>query len=198
MKLLITPTSPYARKAKVVALEKKLPCDFIAVAPWDNDPQIVSVNPLRKVPVLIDDNHAVILDSRVICEYLDALSDSPRFLPADAATRTAVKTREAIIEGAMDSALAIIMAGRIAPDMQHAAWRGWLMDKVDAALSYLEQTAATRNFDDLSDVACYCLLDTLLFRLGDSYHWQSKYPSLAAWFDRTGARESLKSTDPRE
>ncbi|MBE8158039.1 MAG: hypothetical protein HAW59_01405, partial [Betaproteobacteria bacterium] len=38
-------------------------------------------------------------------------------LPEDAAARRAVKTREALVEGAMDSALALVMAGRVAPEM---------------------------------------------------------------------------------
>ena len=82
MQLMMTPTSPYARKARVVALEKQLDCEMREVSPWDDDPAVLQVNPLRKAPALLLDDGSALLESRLICEYLDSLSDSPRFFPA--------------------------------------------------------------------------------------------------------------------
>ncbi len=198
MKLIMTPTSPYARKARVVILEKNINCEMIVAAPWDDDPQVLAVNPLRKVPVLQADDNTCIYDSRVICEYLDAKDNSPRFLPTDTAARAAVKTREALVEGAMDSALAIVMAGRAAPDMiQHPTWRAWLMDKTSRALAVLETDIEERDDFDISDVACFCFLDFLLFRKLNE-EWRDKNPRLATWFDSMAGRECFVRTDPRK
>ena len=203
MKLLMTPTSPYARKARVLVLEKQLNCEMEAVSPWDDDAQVLATNPLRKVPVLLADGGAAVFDSRVICEYLDSLSDSPRFLPADAAARLEVKTREALVEGAMDSALSLVMAGRAAPDMAATdSWKRWLLGKSERALDVLEKRAGARGGAadlDMGEVACFCFLDFWLFRQAQTgwADWRDSRPNLAEWFAKTGKRESFVQTDPR-
>ncbi len=210
MKLLMTPTSPYARKARVLVLEKQLNCEMETVSPWDDSPQVLAVNPLRKVPVLITEDGAV-FDSRVICEYLDSMSDSPRFLPEDAAARRAVKTREALVEGAMDSALALVMAGRVAPEMVKSAaaaeWRRWLFGKAERTLDNAEQLFGKNHGGgdldiplDISAVTFFCFLDFWLFRLPQTgwADWRDSRPNLAAWFAETGKRESFVQTDPRK
>lgn len=199
MKLLMTPTSPYARKARVLALEKQINCEMQPAAVWEDDPQVLAVNPLRKVPVLILDDGGAVLDSRVICEYLDSLSESPRFLPADPAARLATKTREALAEGATDSALALIMAGRVAGSPPAPAVREWLLGKAERALDVLEKDIAGRTETDISDIACYCFLDFWLFRAPQTGwpDWRDSRPQLAEWFSRIGGRASFSATDPR-
>lgn len=200
MQLLMTPTSPYARKARVVALEKQIACEMIPAAVWDDDPRVLAANPLRKVPTLLLENGAAVADSRVICEYLDSLSDSPRFLPADAAARAATKTRESLVEGATDSALALIMAKKVAPDSAPAPeWRQWLFGKTERALDALEKDIDRREGTDISDVACFCFLDFWLFRmpLTNWADWRDSRPRLAEWFARNADRQSFAETDPR-
>ena len=203
MKLLMTPTSPYARKARVIALEKKIALTMQPAAVWDDDPQVLAANPLRKVPALILDDGAAVLDSRVICEYLDSLPGSPQFFPSDSAARVAVKTREALVEGATDAALALIMAGKVAPDSAPApAWKEWLMGKAERALDALEKDAAGRRggAPDMSDVACFCFLDFWLFRMPQTgwADWRDSRPQLAEWFGLIGGRASFAETDPRK
>jgi glutathione S-transferase len=41
MKLLMTPTSPYARKAHVIILEKGINCEITPASPWENDEQLL-------------------------------------------------------------------------------------------------------------------------------------------------------------
>lgn len=203
MKLIITPTSPYARKARILIREKNLQCEETAGAPWDDDPAILQANPLRKVPVLLPGGDAApVFDSRVICQYLDSLAE-PRFLPADASARAATQTREALAEGAMDSALAVIMAGRVAPDMKSAdSWKMWLMSKARRAIDAAESEAPARMeaaAPDMADVAWFCFLDFWLFRMPQmEWDWRPESPQLAKWFEKFGARPSAQQTDPRQ
>ena len=198
MKLLISPTSPFARKARILILEKGLQCEFAPATPFDDDPQVLAVNRLRKIPVLLPDNGAAIFDSPVICDFLDAMSDSPRFVPADAAQRAEVKTREALANGAMESIAAVIMAKRVAPEMSaDPAWEKWLLNKANGAFAQFAQSPpAGDNWQDLGDVALFCALDFALFRRPD-LDWRADHPKLAAWFDRVNARETARKTDPR-
>ena len=199
MQLLISPTSPYARKARIVILEKNIPCDVTVANPWEEgDTEVAQKNPLRKIPILLLDDGTVVTDSRLICEVLDAQDGAPRFLPSDSAQRIAVKAREAIAEGAIDAAIAIIMAKRIAPDMQDDNWKNWLLAKTDAALDYFERDIGSRAADafDAGDINLACLLDFLHFRL-PAHDWLAARPQLARWFERIGARDSLQQTVPQ-
>ena len=198
MQLLMTPTSPYARKARVVALEKQLDCEMREVSPWDDDPAVLQVNPLRKAPALLLDDGSALLESRLICEYLDSLSDSPRFFPQEAAALRATKNRAALIEGALDAAGMVVMSGRVDPaTKERGDWREWLLGKTRRTLAILENDIAGRGGMDISDVACFCLLDFLLFRLPDE-DWRGTNPQLAAWFDGVAGRDSFVQTDPRK
>ena len=56
MQLLVSPTSPFARKTRMMAIEKKFGEDELEIVdanPWINFTGVVDHNPLNKVPVLI-------------------------------------------------------------------------------------------------------------------------------------------------
>lgn len=70
MILFNSPTSPYGRATRLVALELGLPVeeeviDISAAVFLD------SHNPLRQIPTLLPHDGRAIYDSRVICAYLD-------------------------------------------------------------------------------------------------------------------------------
>ncbi len=196
MKLLISPTSPYARKAHIVILEKQIACSIEAAVPWDNDPIVMQNNPLRKIPILLTDNGNAIVDSRVICEYLEGLGTAPQLLPNDPEARIATQTRIAIAEGAMDGVLAIIMSGRVSPDMATDAWKTWLMDKVAATLTYFENNLSATEMPDMADITLGCLLGTLDFRM-PAYDWKSSHPQLSARWQVWSQRPSFIQTVPK-
>ncbi|SMN11021.1 Glutathione S-transferase family protein [uncultured Candidatus Thioglobus sp.] len=172
---------------------------MVTVSPWEDSTEM-AVNPLRKVPFLITDEGQEVFDSRVICEYLDSQSESACFLPAVSAERLAVKVRDAMVEGAMDAILTIIMSKFVDPDMGDTTiWRQWLMSKANRVLEVLEKEIVGRDFQDISDITCYCFLDFWLFRLEllNEPDWRTNHPQLQAWFERMGERGSCKKTDPR-
>lgn len=200
MRILMALTSPYARKARAVVIEKKLACEMIAVSPWKGNDAQLKLNPLGKVPVLLTDDGTTVFDSRVICEYLDQQNDDPRLLPVEGAARLAAQVRVAMIEGAMDAVLMILMSQLIASDMQQSAsWRQWLMNKADQTLDILETEISQRNGLDLSDISCFCFLDFWLFRMQriDWSDWRTTRPQLLAWFERMQSRDCFVHTDPR-
>ena len=200
MKLLMTPTSPFARKARALILAKGLDCEMQPAPPFDNDPILLAANPLRKVPVLITDDGQAMFDSHVICEYLDAISSEPRFLPQDAAARAAAQTREALADGAADAIVAVIMSGRVAPDMKVAEeWREWLFSKARRAADMLE-VAPPEGVSTIGDIACFCMLDFWLFRspVTGIEDWRDSRPRLAKWFAETAQLPQFVQTDPRD
>src|SRR5665213_1021550 len=81
MKLLYTKRSPYARKVRIIALEKNIPLDLIDEDLQKKSQRLLDANPLGKVPTLVLDNGATIFDSSVICQYLDSLNDKVVMIP---------------------------------------------------------------------------------------------------------------------
>ena len=200
MKLLITPTSPFARKARIIALEKQLNCEMEADMPFGENPKVLAFNRLRKIPVLLTDDGAV-FDSPVICEYLDSLGGA-RFFPAEPAARAEAKTREALADGATESIAAVVMAKRVEPNISGPQWEKWLMDKAAGAFAQFAEAMqknhrSGKEFADIGDIALFCALDFALFRAPD-LKWRESHPVLAEWFDAAAARDSAKQTDPRQ
>ena len=74
MKLVGSKTSPYVRKARVILAEREIKFEFVEESAWNAATTVPRYNPLNKVPALVLDDGESIYDSRVICEYLDAIS----------------------------------------------------------------------------------------------------------------------------
>jgi glutathione S-transferase len=81
MKLYVTYTSPYARLARIVVLEKALEhrVEIIAAKTRTEGSPYYQINPSRRVPYLIDDAGVGMEDSQIICTYLDSLDGKPKF-----------------------------------------------------------------------------------------------------------------------
>ncbi len=80
------PVSPYVRKVLAVCEMKGVPYRLAPIVPFFGDERFSQLNPLRRVPVFIDDKVSV-SDSTVICEYLNERFPSPALLPSDPAER---------------------------------------------------------------------------------------------------------------
>jgi glutathione S-transferase len=80
MKLYVTHTSPYARLARVVVVEKGLTdrVEIIAAKTRVADSPYYQINPSGRVPYLVDDDGIGMEDSHIICAYLDGLDGKPR------------------------------------------------------------------------------------------------------------------------
>src|SRR5262245_34584803 len=81
MQLYVTFTSPYARLARILVLEKGL-SDRVAIIEAKTRAvasPYYAINPSGRVPYLIDDAGRGLEDSQLICAYLDALDGAPKF-----------------------------------------------------------------------------------------------------------------------
>lgn len=98
-RLVVSLTSPYARKVRIAALELGVPFVMVVDVPWNEDTGVIKLNPLGKVPVWVTAGGNAIADSRVIVEYLDTRS-SARLFPGEPLDRIAVKQLEALADQA--------------------------------------------------------------------------------------------------
>ena len=197
MKLFYSPTSPYARKCRALAIEKGIEgqLEIITASPMSNPPALQAANPLGKVPALLLDNGQCIVDSPVICAYLDNLTDAPRLIPADPVARIDALTREALADGIMDAAFAIVME-RKRPELQRSPeWLERWTSAIHRSVAHFGARIPTRQQPDIGDLALVCALAYVDFRLGD-LAWDAKAPALRAWLSSLHARPSLSATAP--
>jgi glutathione S-transferase len=81
MKLYVTYTSPYARLARIVVVEKRLEgrVEILEAKTRTVSSPYYQINPSGRVPYLVDDAGIGMEDSQHICAYLDSLDGTPRF-----------------------------------------------------------------------------------------------------------------------
>lgn len=183
MKLIGSLTSPYVRKVRVVMAEKKLDFQFVLEDVWGSDAMLAS-NPLGKVPCLVMEGGEAVFDSRVIVEYLDALSPVGKLIPALGRERAEVRTWEALADGVLDAAvLARLEAtwGGRSEAQRSQAWIDRQMSRVHSAVDAMarglgEKPYCTGNAFTLADVAVGCALAYLDFRF-PHIDWRTSHPN---------------------
>ncbi|MDF0606993.1 glutathione S-transferase [Neisseriaceae bacterium TC5R-5] len=200
MKLIASLTSPYARKVRIVLAEKKIDCPLEEDIPWNAGSRISHYNPLGKVPVLVLDDGSTLYDSRVIVEYLDNISPVSRILPQDNRLLIATRRWEALADGILDAAVAIVMENRRPADKQMPESIAWQMTKIRRGLAVLSNDLADRQWCNgsaysLADVAVGCCLAYLDFRFAD-IAWRENHINLASLLDRLATRPSFADTVP--
>ena len=203
MKLLYAPTSPFARKVRIVAAEKKLELELEFADPWKLNPDLARANPLGKVPALIMDDGTSLFDSRVIVEYLDGVSPVHRLIPDTSRDRISVKRWEAIADGLCDAAI-LARLEAVRPDQNESSAKQITRqrEKVGACIDEMARELGEREFCvgnalSLADIAAGCALGYLKFRYPDII-WETAHPSLARLYKKLSARPSFKATDPAE
>lgn len=200
MKLLYSPTSPYARKVRIVAAEKRIEIEMTAVVLSAPDSPVNSFNPLGKIPVLVLDGGESLFDSRVIVEYLDTRTPVAHVLPQDPNQRILVKRWEALADGVCDAAIAAMLEGRRPENLQDPASIAKQMGKVERGLKVLSNDlgkgkwCVSDNFS-LADIALGCLLGYLESRY-KNIDWQHQYPNLARHYAKMLKRPSFRDTMP--
>jgi len=199
MKLVGSKTSPYVRKVRVILAEKSLPCEFIEESAWSADTTVPRYNPLNKVPALVMDDGESIYDSRVICEYLDALA-SAGLLPAAPAERARVRRDEALGDGIADAGITIFLERKREASRQDPAWIARQLDKVNGGFTTLAKSIGSKPYlggaqMNMADIACACALFWSEFRMPE-LGVRAAHPAIKAWAERMEARPSFASSRP--
>jgi glutathione S-transferase len=201
MKLFITPTSPYARKVRVVLAEKRIECEIIVVPSLAAaDSPVPAYNPLGKVPTLVLDDGESLYDSVVIVGYLDNKTPVAHLIPQDNFERALVRRWEALADGMCDALVAVVMEKRRPPEKQDATVIERQMLKVERGLRDMSRAmgegkwAAGERFS-LADIAVGCMLGYLDLRMAE-LNWREDYPNLARLYKVLMKRPSFNESAP--
>lgn len=196
MKLLYSPTSPYARKVRVCLIEKGLAgqVDIVGVDVLGKPDMVRGDNPLAKIPTLVLDDGTSLFDSPVICEYLDGLAPAPKLIP-DGAARFEVLKRQALADGAMDAAFNLVMERRRPEPQRSEEWTTRWTNAISHALAALDAQISANAPFDLGWIAALCARDYVEFRLGD-LGLAARTPKLTAWRATLADRPSIAISNP--
>ena len=199
MRLIYTPSSPFARKVCVTAHEKHLfdqvelePCSAFAELE-----RVQQLNPIGKIPVLILDDGTPLYDSTIICDYLDDMGGGDRLTPVTGMPHWLARRAQALANDSLTIAVALTIECR-RPDAHRSTLAIERSHKqLVMALTKMdeESTQFPQNLC-MVQIAVGCVLGYLDFRHAD-IAWRQKHPQLLAWFTQFSLRPSMLATMPR-
>lgn len=190
MKLLYAAASPFAAKCRMAARHLKLDVEEVFADATNQAPELLTLNPLGKIPCLIDGDE-VIFDSRVITRYLNASAKGSLY-PED--ERFSVPRMEALADGISDAAVAWMYEMRFRPEEKvEQSWLDRQWGKVMRGLEAVGADLPSATSDiDAGSIALASALGYLDLRFpgkwqegnGAVLDWQTRFdghhPELAA------------------
>ncbi|TWB45237.1 glutathione S-transferase N-terminal domain-containing protein [Nitrospirillum pindoramense] len=198
MKLFYSQTSPFVRKALMVAHERGLASriDLSPTDVWSPETVVPTLNPLGKIPTLVTDDGLTLFDSPVIAEYLDSLGTvgQPLF-PAAGPARWLALRQQAIADGMCDAAILRRMEGLRPENLRSASWTERQRQAMTRAVDLLEAEVDQLQGLTIGTLSVVIALAYLDLRW-DCDHWRDRAPQLAIWFTQASDRESFRLTVP--
>ena len=141
MQLFLNTTSPFARVARIAALEKGLAerVQLVWSDPWNHDPALLAVHPQLRIPVLVTDEGQAIAESLLIAQYLDQIGTGPALVPPTQCG--AVLAQASAGYGLMEAAFAVVIARKYQGTEADASVLGQRrLAALGRTLAQLEQT----------------------------------------------------------
>ena len=195
MKLYGSLISPFTRKAMVIS--KELDIKLQLVPRPEDAAEFRRINPLGKIPALVLDDGSVLIDSPVICEYLNNLGGG-KFFPGmslwkENNGRWKALGMQALADGIADAAVARMVETRQpAPNQAH-------IDRhvlaVETGLNALERSKMA-DPPTIGEIAAGCTLGYIDFRMPE-LDWRSSRPKLAEWYAKFSQFKSMLATQPK-
>ena len=200
------PLDPASRQARLTLAEKGLDFDLQFVSPFEEDLELLSLNPSGLPPVLVEDRsqaeggRIVVMETRAILEYLEETAPEPALLPENPAERAEVrrlahwfdrKFEAEVNASLLAEKLGKRFAGGGAPDMavirEGRDFLRWHCGYLNTLLEDREGLAGPRF--TLADIVAAAHLSAIDY-LGD-IDWEH-YPALKAWYERIKCRPAFR------
>ncbi len=193
------PVSPYVRKVLTACEMKGVPYRVDPIVPFFGDDRFSELNPLRRIPVYIDDQVSI-SDSTVICEYLEERYPSPALLPATPAERA----RARWIEEFADTRIGDVFIWRIFYEavVNPSVWQRprdkekiahAVGEELPEVMDHLERLAPASGFlfgaVSIADISVAVLFGNL--RWSRVQFSAETWPKTLGWVERTGGVTAL-------
>jgi glutathione S-transferase len=195
-----SPASPYVRKVMVVCDLKGVRFRDDPIIPFQGNDAFSKLSPLRRVPVLIDDQ-VTLADSTAICEYLEERYPDPPVFPKSAAARGHARWLEEFADTRMGDVFvwrifgnAVVRPGVWKEPRDEAAIAAALRDDLPEVMEYLETVAPAEGFIGGGNVG---VADIAVAAHFPALRWSrvvadlSAWPRATAWVARVAALPAL-------
>jgi glutathione S-transferase len=140
-------------------------------------------NPLNKVPALVTDDGETLIESKLICQYVDSLAPGPELYPQDAKARRRVLQQEALIHGMLDAAVLRRMETRREEGKQSEWWDSRQKRKIALVLGQIEASVeALTSAPTITPITLGCAL-SFMDRIQTDSDWRAYHPKLTAWYE---------------
>lgn len=198
--------SPYVRKVLVFLDLKGIPYEIDPIVPFFGDDRFTELSPLRRIPVLIDDQ-VTLCDSSVICQYLEERYPEPALYPTDIADRARARWLEEFADTRIGDVIIWGLFNQVTinpfvwgkPTDQEIL-RRTLEQDIPHVLNYLESQMPGDGFlfgkPTIADIAI-----AVFFRNAAFARYQvdrERWPKTAAFIERTLGLESFAKLKPFE
>lgn len=198
--------SPYVRKVLVALDLKGVAYEIDPLVPFFGDDRFAALSPLRRIPVLLDDELAL-CDSTVIGEYLEEKYPTPALFPRGAAARARARWLEEFADTRMGDVFiwrlfhqVVIRPGALGEPGDTALVERTLRDDVPQVLDYLESQLPAEGFL-FGDLALADVAIATFFRNAAFARFRvdaDRWPRTAAFVERVLALPSFAKLRPFE
>lgn len=196
MQLIMSPPSPFARKARVLLREtgliERIEEVQVSSTPLKSAPEILAANPLGKIPTLIRADGPAIYDSRIITRYLDDMADSNLYPKG---SLYEVLTLEATADAIMDVTVGMIYGERYREDAPEWVEGQWAKAARGIEAINSRWMSHLRGPLNMAQIAVSCALSYIDLR-HDTRNWRHGNETLADWQADFEARDSMQATKP--
>ena len=188
------------RKTRIALLEKGLQWEttWVDLAKGEQKkPEYLAINPVGKVPALIDEE-VVVHDSTIINEYLEDKYPQTPLLPRDPALRARARSFEDYADAYLAPSLFKILTNLRKPEAERDQEKIKEGEReVRDHLAFLDRELAGRQFfagtmslGDISFIPPLANYERAGYKIGP------EFPNLHAWWERMKARPSFAASRP--
>jgi len=198
--------SPYVRKVLVFLDLKGIPYEIDPIVPFFGDDRFAKLSPVRRIPVLIDDQ-ITLTDSSVICQYLEDRYPRPALFPADVVARARARWLEEYADTRLGEVFIWRLFNQLAirPFVWGEPTEQDVVDKtmnedIPQVLDYLEQLLPSDGFV-FGDISVADIAVAVFFRNAAFVRFKvdaQRWPKTAAFVDRVLATEPFQRLKPFE
>jgi glutathione S-transferase len=198
--------SPYVRKVLVCLDLKGVPYEIDPIVPFFGDDRFSQVSPVRRIPVLVDEQ-VTLADSSVICQYLEDRYPEPNLYPANIVDRARARWLEEFADSRMGEVFIWKLFNQVAikpfvwgEPTDTAVVEKTLGEEIPQVLDYLEAQAPAQGFIfgalSIADISLACFFRNAAFARFrvDAARW----PLTAAFVERVLKIESFEKLKPFE
>jgi len=205
-RIIGTYISPYVRKVLVCLALKQVSYEIDPIVPFMGDARFSQLSPIRRIPVLLDDQ-VTLCDSSVICQYLEDRYPEPALYPRNIADRARARWLEEFADTRMGEVFIWRLFNQVAINpfvwgepTDTAILEKTLQEDIPHVLDYLETQVPSASFC-FGDVCIADISIAAFFRNAAFANFrvdETRWPKMAGFVDRVLALDAFAALKPFE